>query len=342
MLFDLRPKENRRDLFGREREFRELERLTESEWVAVVGARMTGKTSLVKTFVAEKSRRGDTLVLYLNLLGARGIKDFVARLSEAVSSKVSSREISLKLPFVEVTQSSRLVENLFSQLRTTRKRVMIALDEVQELYWVSWQFLKLLKMIHDTYPNVSFIFTGSMFGLMHVLLQPEVSSPMYGRKPAKVELAPFSEETSLAFLRKGFRELGVPAEEGELREAVGALDGYVGWLTYYGNFRGIRGMSQAAALEEVVNEGKKVVGQELKNFLKGRDEKAYLTVLRSAALGARWSEIREALESRFGEFNSKRISDILRVLMASMLVEKRGEVYVVPDPVLRKIVLEGV
>lgn len=66
MLFDLRPKESRKDLFGRERELLELERLTESEWVAVVGARMTGKTSLVKTFVA-KSRRDDTLVLYLNL-----------------------------------------------------------------------------------------------------------------------------------------------------------------------------------------------------------------------------------------------------------------------------------
>jgi AAA+ ATPase superfamily predicted ATPase len=342
MLFDLRPKESRKDLFGRERELLELERLTESEWVAVVGARMTGKTSLVKTFVAEKSRRDDTLVLYLNLLGARGIRDFLARLSEALSCRVTSREISLKLPFLEATQASRLVENLFSQLRTTRRRVMIALDEVQELYRVSGPFLKLLKMIHDSYPNVSFIFTGSMFGLMRVLLQPEVSSPMYGRRPAKVELAPFSEETSLAFLRKGFRELGVSAEEEELREAVGALDGYVGWLTYYGNFRGIRRMSRAAALEEVVNEGKKVVGQELRNFLKGRGEEAYLTVLRSAALGARWSEIKKALESSFGGFNNKRISDILRTLTASMLVEKRGEVYVVPDPVLRRIVLEGI
>jgi AAA+ ATPase superfamily predicted ATPase len=341
MLFDLRPKESRKDLFGRERKLLELERLTESEWVAVVGARMTGKTSLVKTFVA-KSRQDDTLVLYLNLLGARGIRDFLARLSEALSCRVTSRKISLKLPFLEVTQASRLVENLFSQLRTTRRRVMIALDEVQELYRVSGPFLKLLKMIHDSYPNVSFIFTGSMFGLMRVLLQPEVSSPMYGRRSAKVELAPFSEETSLAFLRKGFRELGVSAEEEELREAVGVLDGYVGWLTYYGNFRGIRKMSRAAALEEVVNEGKKVVGQELRNFLKGRGEEAYLTVLRSAALGARWSEIKEALESRFGGFNNKRISDILRTLTASMLVEKRGEVYVVPDPVLRRIVLEGI
>ncbi|MEM4973231.1 MAG: ATP-binding protein, partial [Candidatus Hadarchaeales archaeon] len=131
MLFDLRPKENRKDLFGREKELQELERLTTSEWVAIVGARMTGKTSLVKTFVAEKSRRGNVIALYVNLLGAKGIRDFVAKLSESLSYKVTSQEISLKLPFVEVTKSLRLVEGIFSQLKSMKKDVIIVLDEVQ-------------------------------------------------------------------------------------------------------------------------------------------------------------------------------------------------------------------
>ncbi len=48
MLFDLKPKESRRDLFGRDEEFSELVRLVESGvWVVVLGKRMTGKTSLV-------------------------------------------------------------------------------------------------------------------------------------------------------------------------------------------------------------------------------------------------------------------------------------------------------
>jgi len=339
MLFDLKPKDERRDLFGRDKELQELERLTESEWVAIVGARMTGKTSLVKTFLTEESRRGKTAI-YVNLPGARGIRDFLARLSESVVSAASTKEISLKLPFVEVTQTFRFVENLFSQLQATKREVLIALDEVQELCRASRQFLKLLKLIHDTYSNVTFIFTGSMFGLMRVLLEPEASSPMYGRKPAKLELKPFSEQTSMDFLREGFKELKVQIEEDELREVVSALNGYVGWLTYYGNFRCIRGRSREVALEEVLAEGKKIVEEELESFLKDRDKDAYLTALKAISLGARWSEIKRALENKFGEFNNKRVSDILRVLTSSMLVEKRGEVYLIPDPILRKTVLE--
>jgi len=55
---------------------------------------------------------------------------------------------------------------------------------------------------------------------------------------------------------------------------VSALNGYVGWLTYYGNFRCIRGRSREVALEEVLAEGKKIVEEELESFLKGRDKDA--------------------------------------------------------------------
>jgi len=65
-----------------------------------------------------------------------------------------------------------------------------------------------------------------------------------------------------------------------------------------------------------------------------------MTVLKAISLGAKWGEIKRALENKFGEFNNKRVSDILRVLTSSMLVEKRGEVYLIPDPILRKTVLE--
>ena len=338
MFFDLRPKERAKDLFGREKELKELGDLVETEWVAVVGARMTGKTSLIRTFVRESRNR---IALYVNLLGARGIQDFALRLSEALGgSKTLSREVSLRLPFLEVTKSSEAVEGIFSQLRGLKKDLVVALDETQELYRVSGRFLKLLKMIHDTYPRVRFIFTGSMFGLMRTLLRPSASSPMYGRKPARIDLKPFDERLSRDFLRKGFKEFGMSVGNDELEEVVGALNGYVGWLTYHGNFRCARKIGRERALEEVISEGKKLIGTELQSFLEGRDKKAYMTTLRAAALGARWSEIKRALERKFGWFNNKRLSDILRVLETSMLVEKRGDLYIVPDPIMRRKVLD--
>jgi DNA-binding HxlR family transcriptional regulator len=81
----------------------------------------------------------------------------------------------------------------------------------------------------------------------------------------------------------------------------------------------------------VIDEGKKVVREELEHFLKGRNREVYLRVLKVASFGARWAEIRRALG-----FNIKRLSDILKTLTASMLVEKRGRAYVVPDPILRR------
>ncbi len=333
MLFDLRPKENPSDLFGRDRELEELRRLINTEWIAVVGARMTGKTSLVKTFLNESSRKGKT-TFYVNLMGASGLTEFLERLARAAGEKVVTREVSIKLPLLGIGKASRFVEDFFHMLRDGE--VIVGLDEVQEMYRSTGQFLKILKLIHDSYPNVRFIFTGSMFGLMHTLLQPKVSSPMYGRKPARVELLPFPREESVRFLRAGFEEVGMRSEEGEIEEAVDMLNGYVGWLTYYGNLRCVRGMGREASLRGVVEEGKKVVKEELENFLKGRDRQAYLTVLKAASLGARWAEIRRSLGAGF---NSKRLSDILRTLTASMLVEKRDRTYVVSDPILRRALL---
>ena len=49
MLFDLNPKESPRELFGREKELDELIRLIKARrWVALLGPRMVGKTSIVK------------------------------------------------------------------------------------------------------------------------------------------------------------------------------------------------------------------------------------------------------------------------------------------------------
>jgi len=48
-FFDLNPKESAKELFGREGELDELVHLIKARrWVAVLGPRMVGKTSLIK------------------------------------------------------------------------------------------------------------------------------------------------------------------------------------------------------------------------------------------------------------------------------------------------------
>ncbi|MEM2185006.1 MAG: hypothetical protein QXO99_07030 [Candidatus Methanomethylicia archaeon] len=53
MLFDERPKENRRDLYDRERELEELKKAMGKPIILLTGMRRIGKTSVLKVFLNE-------------------------------------------------------------------------------------------------------------------------------------------------------------------------------------------------------------------------------------------------------------------------------------------------
>ena len=316
MLFSLKPKETRKELFGRDRELEELHRLIRTDWVIILGRRMTGKTSLLKTFLREVNG------IYINLLGVNSIRGFLYELSK----HVSRREYSIDLKIFKLSISS-LVDDLFSQLDGR----VIGLDEVQDL--PSNYFLKLLKRVWDTY-DVKIVFTGSMVGVIKCLLEPKPSNPLYGRKPIVMKLKPFTRDMSRDFLIRGFRECGVEISDLEIEEVIERLNGFVGWLTYYGNFRCIRGLDHYSALEQVYGEGKGVMLEELKRFLSTRrDPRRYILLLKT--LPATWSELRNRLN-----VNNKILRDMLRSLENAFLIEKIGRTYTIPDPVLKRLILE--
>lgn len=316
MLFDLRPKERRSELYDRREELSELHRLTRTEWVVILGRRMSGKTSLLKTFLNEVSG------IYVNLSGVRSIRGLI----EELAKHVKEFRISLSLGPLGVSWA-RLAEDLFSHLEGK----IIGLDEAQEL--PANYALRLFKKIWDTY-DVRIVFTGSMMGLLQRLLEPGPRSPFYGRQPARILLRPFSREQSLDFLEKGFMECGMRVNRDELLEAVERLDGYPGWLTYYGNARCIRGLGHGEALDHVYREGRQILMEELKRFLSTRrNPELYTRLLR--LLPATWKQLLRGLG-----VNPKVLRDMLRSLQGAMIVEKIGNTYTVTDPVMRQLVYE--
>lgn len=317
MLFKLAPKEKRSELYDRERELEELYRLTKTEWVVILGKRMTGKTSILKTFLNEVGG------VYVNLMGVRSIRGLI----EELLKHTGRLGLEVSIPPLLKVSWTRLAVDVFSRFEGK----IIGLDEVQEL--PANYFLKLLKKIWDTY-NIRIIFTGSIMGVIRKLLEPETGSPMYGRKPAVLELKPFNHKQSIDFLEKGFTECGLHVREEEIIETVELLNGYVGWLTYYGNYRCIRRLSHEKALENVYSEGKKIVLEELKHFLENKKNKEkYIQLLKT--LPARWSTLEAKLN-----VNSKILRQMLLNLENAFLVEKRGNTYIITDPILRKLVEE--
>ena len=353
-LFDLNPKESPEELYGRGRELDELVRLIKAKrWVAVLGARMVGKTSLIKAANPRLEDAGFKTV-YVNLWGAKRTQGLLNALARGLNSAKGLLErirdalgrvegVSVGPGGVSISISKRPMTTTWDLLAAVGREggnCVIELDEVQELAVISGHLLKLLANFFNTYRNVVFVFTGSVFGLMKTLLEPGPSSPLYGRSPARVYLHPFGKEEATNFLKRGFREYEVKVEENLIREAVERLDGVPGWLTLYGNNVAVRRLGHKDALEGTVSEGLRIVKDELEHYLEGRDRIGHLAALKVAATTARWSEIKGAVEVRKGStVNDATIYNTLESLKAAMLVDEAKGVYRVNDPMLRTLLL---
>jgi hypothetical protein len=353
-LFSLGPKESPKELFGREKEIEELTRLLSARrWVALLGPRMVGKTSLIKATNAKLERAG-IKAIYINLWSVKGTQGLLSALAEGINNQKSLLQkikatsgtvdglsfgpagISLSIAKKPMTTT----RNLLASIGRQKDECVIELDEVQELYAVSGQLLKILANIFNTYRNLTFVFTGSMFGLTRSLLEPESTSPLYGRSPAKMILQSFDHETASQFLRKGLREYNEAAEDEKIREAIEILDGVPGWLTLYGNHLAIRHLTHQSALQETVTEAGKIVSDELEHFLQRRDRALYLAVLKAAANPARWTEIKIMAEREKGAaVNDSTVQNTIESLKAAMLITEKDKVYRVTDPMLRTLLL---
>jgi AAA+ ATPase superfamily predicted ATPase len=353
-LFSLNPKESPSQLFGREQEIDEFTRLVQAgRWVAMLGPRMVGKTSLIKASNMKLEKAG-IRAIYVNLWGTKGTQGLLGAMAEAINNertlvqKIEEtaqeiEEISFGPSGISVSISKKpmtTMRDLLASIGRQNRRIVIELDEIQELSAISGHLLKLLAYIFNTYSNLVFVFTGSMFGLTKTLLEPSSTSPLYGRSPARLILRPFGTETAKEFLRKGLQECNVKVDEKAIAEAIELLDGIPGWLTFYGNNATLRSLPHEKALEETVSEAGKIVIDEIEHFLKGRDRTLYIAALKVAAISARWKEVKNAVQTAKGSAtNDSTISNTLENLKAAMLVEEKDGVYLVIDPMLRRLLL---
>lgn len=353
-LLDLAPKENAGELFGREAEVRELTRLVEARrWAVVLGGRMIGKTSLVKVVQRRLKRPG----AYVNLWGVRSIHGLLEALVQGLNDSRSLRSRLLGaahrvdgitlgpvgLSLAGPRPPLATVGSLLDLIGRETKDCLLVLDEVQELAPNAGLLLKLLGNIFNTRPNVVFVFTGSLYGLTRVLLEPVSSSPLYGRAPVALHLGPFRREQAEEFLRTGARERGVHLRPADVSMAIdGPLDGTPGWLTLFGNHLVVRHLSPARALSETVREGTKVVRDELRHFLERRVRSLYWPALKAIALGAGWGTIQEYMARESGApVNNGTVGRVLHGLEAASLIEREGGLYRISDPMARSFVLES-
>lgn len=359
MLFDLRPKECMRELFGREEEVKLLMKAISTPITLLLGVRRVGKTSLLKSFLNSL----DIPHIYIDLRiledGGYSRMQLYQLLSESISNCISkwrkmiecfkgvrgvrisefSVEFDWREPSLTITSLLNKL-NDYAMNKTREGFMIISFDEAQLLRFLLGgkgriDFRRIMAYAYDNLRGLRFILTGSEVGLLlHFLGLDEASSPLYGRYISIVKVERFTKEKSIEFLNKGFKEVNMNVSDDVLDAIIERVDGIPGWLTYFGYMCFESRSASKETIKTVVEKALGLVGRELEELFKRSSQ--YRHVLKAISLGATsWSNIKRAVEVWIGRrLANAEITRLLNTLINLSIVEKTNGEYRITDPLI--------
>ena len=345
MLFDLRPKQRREDIFDREREFEELEKSVETYPLSLLlGIRRVGKSSILRAYL---SVNPGILIDCRELYAESGHitkEDLIRELQlkgTILQRLLSKFRISLDLKFLRLEPKEASLREIFRELNEIGEKTgkfVIAFDEAQYLRFYGSrggkELLALFAHAYDSLPNLRIILTGSEVGLLHDFLGiDDYESPLYGRIAGEVYVEPFTPDVSKEFLKTGFREAGVEVSGDIVNRAVETLDGIPGWLVLFG-VEYLRSGDFEEAIERTIETARGLILGELKEL--ERRAPRYVEILRGIALGYnRWSLLRDYLKVKGMRTPEPRLYELLKNLMKMGWITKKNETYQLTDPLIK-------
>lgn len=355
MLFDLRPKCKREDLFDREEEIRALTNSVEKyPLTLLLGVRRVGKSSVLRVALKEVSGiYVDVREVYFSSGGwisAEGLKKTFEKALNDLDGSLKRKIIralkkieGIDVSGVRITLSGEasLVDILHA---LDEVGAVVAFDEAQYLRYYGGRggkdLLTLIAYAYDNLRNVKFVLSGSEVGLLHDFVGiDDYSSPLYGRACSEITIAPFTREQSVEFLKRGFEEAGVEVDTRTVERAVKVLDGIPGWLVEFG-YSYVNGKSFEEALESVWSKAKKFLEGELRELEKR--SRRYTLILRAIATGLnRWSDIKDYVSVKSGPVPNARLAELTRNLeKMGWIIKKTNGKYEITDPVVERVLRE--
>ena len=331
------------ELYGREKEVSRLRRLVieKKRWVAIIGPRAVGKTSLARAFATHYSSATGKPVIYSNFAGIRNFTEFVERfgldvMSLAHADKLRLKRVSLGIKFFEAVlernENIPIVPKnpaaLFDEImKVLPEGTLLVWDEVQDVRTERNKLLAALWRLHNVLAEKrpTIIFTGSAMGLFKKLLNPEYDDYLYGRAPLRVDIEPWEVQTGVEFLEKGFLAAGnVDFSVEELQEASVELGGFPGYLSSYGRGR-VDGLTHRKALRNAREEAVKRAMSELRSFVSLRPQKEYQRKV-TALLNAMGEGVsRPSSLARLSGLTEVSVVNTLETLLEMGIVEKESK-----------------
>ncbi|MEM0463211.1 ATP-binding protein [Pyrobaculum sp.] len=352
MYFDPWPKTSREDLFDREEEVERIKALR-APITLVLGLRRAGKSSVILVAASEMPHP----VVYIDARRFEAepyltFKHVAEALGEALAQPmrrfpklreylknvngISVAGFEVKISWRERGSLVEVLEWLNRWAEENGRKAVVVIDEAQELTKLKgYNLLKLLAYSYDNLRNVYYVMSGSKMGLLKKFLKLEdAGSPLYGRYMEVVELRPFTLEEAKRFLEEGCRQYGVPPPDAE--KVYRAVGGLPGWLTYFG-YTYVSVRDEEESIRQTVSYAVDLIKQEFAHFLEGKwaAEKRYRVIMEAAAECAAWSELKRAVEASEGRrINDAEITRLLKNLVDYGFLEKRGDLYCPPDPLI--------
>ncbi len=358
MLFSPQPKTNREELFDREKELKDLSKaLDRYPMVVVTGLRRVGKSSVVRVFLSENSLPFiyvDGRRVYEMSGGSMGSHALQRALEMEFSRLSKSRKLLnflKKIKGINIAGSGVEIDKREFDLTSTfesfdrfakneGRYFVVFFDEVQYFKFYGSRggkdILALLSFVYDNLENVKIVMTGSEVGMLHDFLRlDDYDSPLYGRPLFTMTVHPFSEELSIEFLKRGFKEVGVNVDF-DLEEVVSQIDGIPGYLVLFG-LKYLETRNVKRALEEVFSTMEVLFSKELEEL--DRRSRRYRTILKLVASGVKsWSGIKRYFASTGEPISDSRLHSLLLNLEKMSFVEKTRDGYRISDPVLVRVI----
>jgi len=243
MLFDLCPKKYKEDLFDRERELKEIKGSVKNFHLTIIsGPRQVGKSSLLLSLMnEEKSHKW----IYLGRLYNGSSRSLKERILQVLN----------KEGILSINKSREGIDKILSDLNKfgedNNVLVIFAIDEAQDIKYLSGEDLYILAHI-TRYEHLRVIMAGVGWDLYEVMISSfkDRTSPFYGGLFNVIPITPFDEGTAMAFLIRGFSEIGMNIERDEAKRIIQELGTVPGFLVYFGKMC-MSGKSVDEAIREV-------------------------------------------------------------------------------------------
>jgi AAA+ ATPase superfamily predicted ATPase len=345
MIFSPEPKKRIEDLFGRNDELKELDKLVrKNRIILVTGMRRIGKTSLVNVYLNKFVKQRFALVdVRTSGKSFNGIFQVFDDVLHQLDSWINIKDMLKGVTGVTVfgsgislswKENSRAnLGEIFDTINKTGKKFLVVLDEAQRLRGnLSYVILDLLAHCYDYCDNIKFIITGSEAGVLRDFIRIDDSqSSLFGRHIPELRLDGFSREKSREFLIRGFGEAGLKFKQDVIEKSFDYLDGVAGWLNEFGLRCIEKGTVTESILSDVFENAVKLEIEEVSRFSTN-----YILVLEALGQGrTRWSRIRNYLEGKLQRtVNDSEVQRYLEKMIKRGYVEKRNDEYLILDPVL--------